>query len=99
VFGGGLDGGHKGDDRVVSFMAEACLSESHHLENARVAARYQGVENFSEFALEDLLIIEDINFRDAGTSDAAILRATKGAIQDILVGIIMEDVLTGISPN
>jgi hypothetical protein len=85
--------------RALGIMAEATLAEEKSLNIARVAARYEGVEDFSEFAMEELLIIQDINFRDAGTNEAAILTATRGAIQDILEGIIMEDVFSGISPN
>jgi hypothetical protein len=86
-------------ERVISLMAEATLAEARRLNLARVAVRYGGVENLSEIALEDLLIVMDINFRDAGREEAALLRATQGAIEDIVDHIIMEDVLSGISPN
>jgi hypothetical protein len=86
-------------DKVLSYMAEACLNEEESLTFASLAVDYEYVENLSEFALEELMEIQDLNFGEAGRSEAAILRATEGAIRDVVEGIVMEDALRGISLN
>jgi hypothetical protein len=85
--------------RVITFMHAACLHEANALELATLAVTYVNVESLSEFALEELLIIQDVNFSDAGRDDEKILRATEGAIRGIVAGIVMEDVKRGISLN